>query len=792
MSEQKKGFEVDQDLINRLKNNVIGRKQKIDFQRTEILLRTYREYEGESKIIQRARFFEALLREKKIYIDENLFVGSMAEEFGSFYLYPEWNTEWLKKERDKFEIPEEYEEHVKEIFSEWDRRTVPVISEEFYKDLYDEDFSDYVRSGFVRNGCTNPAGVSNSNTQKVIEKGLLSIISEVKEKRRKLEINYKNKDKFDFYKAVEIVLNAVIEYAERYSVLARQKADEETDPSKKAHYEAIAEITSKVPRYPAETFREALQSHFFLHLAQEIEQVGCGYSNGFLGQVLEPYYRNDLKKGLLTKEEATYLLKHFFLKLNDISYYYGRAYEIANSGDTAQTISLGGYTSSGQDATGEVDLLILDAQYDLRLPQPPLAVIYHDRISKELIKKSVELVKTGIGMPQFMSADVLVERSLNAYGRYGATIEEARRSCVFGCVSTAITNKTAYLMGDSVNIAKAIELVLHNGKDPVSGIQIGPETGRLEEFTDFESVVQAFKTQLQNGVIAARRHSKIDTMIYSKYLQLPLRSALTDGSIEAGADIWNGGARYAATATVFGGGIDAANSLLVIKKLVFDDRAISLEKLVEALDADFEGYESLEKLISNVPKYGNDVGEDDEVVRTVYDLAYEAFRDTGNNYLDLDARPDAYSKSFHNYFGLQTGALPNGRHAGKALTDGSVSATPGTDLSGPTALLHSAVKAIDAVEYNSVHLNVKLNPDLFSKANGESLLIGLIDGFVRNGGNHIQFNCIDANVLKDAKLNPQNHRDLVVRVAGFSAFFTQLHEGIQDEIIARTEHSLTA
>jgi len=784
-------IKVNQELVNKLKNDVINRELKIDFQRTEILLDIYKEYEGYPAIIIRARFFERLLQEKKIYIDENLFVGSMASEFGAFYLYPEWNTEWLKKEK-KFEIPKEYEGHLKEIFAYWDKRSVPVRSEQKYEDLFGEDFNVLVQTGFVRNGCTNPAGVSNSNTEKVLEKGLEQVIREVSEKRKNLELTAENRAKFDFYEAVIIVLNALIQYAGRYASLARELAEKTDDAAKREHYLEIAKVCEQVPAKPARNFREAIQSHFFLHLGQEIEQVGCGYSNGFLGQVLEPYYQKDKSAGVLDAEQATYLLKHFFLKLNDISYYYGEAYDIANSGDTAQTISVGGYNAKGQDATGEVDSLVIDAQYDLRLPQPPLAVIYHDKLKPQFVQKCLDLVKTGIGMPQFMNADVLVERSLEAYARYGATIEDARRSCVYGCVSTAIANKTSYLMGDSINITKAFELALYNGVDPLSGERIGVETGDPESFDNFEQFFEAFEKQLDVGVKAARRHSRIDTLLYNEFLQLPFRSALTDGCIESGKDVWSDGSEFVATATVYGGGIDAANSLLAVKHLIYDEKKLTFGQLKEALDADFEGYDLIRKLCEKAPKYGNNVADDDAIVQRVYDVAYDSFLKAGKNYFGKEVKPDAYSKSFHNYFGLKTGALPTGRKARKALTDGSVSAMPGSDVNGPSALLASAAKVMDSVKYNSVHLNVKLNPVQLKSPEGNEALLSLIDGFMNQGGNHIQFNCVDANTLRDAKVHPENHRDLVVRVAGFSAFFTKLHVGIQDEIIARTEHSFSA
>ncbi len=779
---------VDNELIKKLRDQVVGRELKLDFQRTDILSEVYKEYEGYPQIIIRAKFLERLLKEKKIYIDDYAFVGNLAGEFGAFYLYPEWKNDWIKTE-DRFPIPEEKKQQVNELFDYWEKRSVPYRSFEVFEELYGEDYHKYSDTGFLTSA-QSPSGVSTLNYRRAIGEGLESLIAEAEENLSKLELSAENQEKFYFYKAVIIELKAVIEYAHRYSRLAEELAEKETDQDRKNELLTIAEVTKQVPGKGARNFREALQAHLFLHTTAQLEQVGCGYASGYLGQVFEPYYQKDKAEGKITEEEATYLLKHHFLKLNDISYYYGRDYDIMNSGDTAQTINIGGLTPDGRDATGDVDSFILDAQLDLRLPQPPLALVYHEKLKPEFVQKAVDLVKTGIGMPQFMNSDVLIERSLDAYGRYGADLKQARRTCVCGCVSTAIEGKTAYIMGPSVNIAKAVELALYNGVDPTTGIQVGPQTGEAENFKDYEEFYEAFKTQLDNGIKAARRYEKVNNFLFSEFLEVPYRSSLIEGSLERGKSIWKGGSLYTATATTYNGGVDAANSLIAIKELVYKNGTVTISELKKALDADFEGYEVLQRQLINVPKHGNAIPEVEEVVSRVYTDAFDAFQKEGNNYVGQYGKPDAYSKSMHNYFGRLTGALPTGKKKGAALTDGSVSAQPGTDVSGPTALVTSAALSVDSVAYNSTHLNVKVNPVTLKSEKGSAALISLINGFVKQGGNHIQFNCVDAETLKDAKLHPDKHRDLVVRVAGFSAYFTKLHEGIQDELIARTEHEL--
>lgn len=782
-------IKVNKEKIGELKDRVVNREQIIDYERLEFMQKVYEEYADYPPIILRARLFEYLLDHKKIFLDDNLIAGNLAGEFGAFYIYPEWRTDWLFND-NPFGIAEDKKALVDATDKYWKKHGLGFTVENGVKKKLGVNYRDYVKAGVFGDVTDAPSGVSISNFKRVVDEGLNSIIKEAKEKYAALDITLENKDKFDFYEAVIIELEAVVRYAKRYSELAKELAEKENDEDKKTQYLELAEICGRVPGEPARNFREALQSHFFAHLAVELEQVGCGSSQGFVGHVLEPYYQKDKEQGIIDEEEAVYLLQHFFIKLNDISYYYGERMALGQSGDTAQTISVGGYAPDGSDATTEVDYLILEAQKQLQLPQPPIALIYHDKLKPAFVNKAFELVRTGLGMPQFMNGNVLIQRSLDAYSRYGATIEDARSTAVYGCVSTAIPGKTAYLMEVSYNIAKAVELVLNNGKDPLTGLKVGVETGEPEKFERYEEFYSAFEKQAAYTIDIAHKSSKIYLQECAKTLQLPLRSALTDGCLEKGVDMWNDGAQFNATAFVYATGVDAANSLAAIKKLVYEDKTLTIEELKKALAVDFEGYEILLKQLQRAPKHGNNDPYAENIVKDVYKTVYDALQQSGPSYFGTYAKPDAYSKSTYNYYGLLTGATPNGRKARVALTDGSVSATPGTDEKGPSVLVTSAAYGQDTVKYNSTHLNVKLNPEQFRSEEGNQALQSLIKGYFGQDGNHIQFNCVDASVLKDARVHPEKHKDLVVRVAGFSAFFTKLHPGVQDEIIARTEHSL--
>jgi formate C-acetyltransferase len=344
------------------------------------------------------------------------------------------------------------------------------------------------------------------------------------------------------------------------------------------------------------------------------------------------------------------------------------------------------------------------------------------------------------------------------------------------------------------NLGKVLELTMNNGFDPRTKQQIGPKTGDPVTFKDFEELYAAFEKQLQFCEDTLRRAAWIASIMCAEYIPVTWRSILTKGCIETGTEVWAGGANYYTVAQIVVGGIDASNGLMAVKKLVYDDKKITMAELKKALAANFEGeYEKIGKMCYEAPKHGNDIPEVNRLTRRVYDSILAAFNnvDGGGNYIskDIKSTPDAYTKSVHNFMGLVTGALPTGKKAGVALTDGSLSAMPGTDVNGPTALVMSAAKSQDAIKYTATHMNMKLPPDQLKTRKGRENVLNLIKTYFDNEGYHVQFNVLDTNILRDAQKHPEKYRDLVVRVAGFSAFFTKLHPGVQNEIIARTEQS---
>ncbi|MGB5291531.1 MAG: pyruvate formate lyase family protein, partial [Lysobacterales bacterium] len=632
----------------------------------------------------------------------------------------------------------------------------------------------------------------NLNYPMVYQQGLASTIKDVEERMMALEMRLENTDKLYFYQASLIVMKAVIRWANRYAVLARKMAEKEKNETRKAELLAIAETCEWVPEHPARNLREAMQSHFFCHLAAELEQVGCGYSQAYLGQNLDPYFQADKAAGLIDYDDAVFMFKNLVVRLNEINYYYGEKVALQNSADLGQSITLAGYTEDGDDATAEMYYVILDACTYLSYPQPPLSCALTPKTPGKFLEKVLDCINTGVGMPQFVNADMMIKRALYLWGnteRNGALpLGKARRTCVGACVGSYIPYETGHPVEGQPNLGKVLELTLNNGFDPRTQKQVGPKSGDPEDFKDFEELYTAFEQQLQFCEDTLRRGAWIASMLNADFLPCTWRSVLTKGCIETGTETWKGGANYYTVAQISVGGVDAANGLMAVKHLVFDKKKLTMAELKKALAANFEGkYEKVHKMCyEDAPKYGNDIDEVDFMLRRVNNSVLHTFNnvDGGGNYISKDIKTslDQYTKSVHNLMGLVTGALPTGKKAGVALSDGSLSAMPGTDVNGATALVMSATKGNDPVKWCATHMNMKLPPDQLDTRQGRDAMLNIVRTLFANNGYHIKFNVLDTEKLRDAQKHPENYRDLVVRVAGFSAFFTQLHVGVQNEV----------
>jgi len=780
--------------VKRLRQTLFETKPKFSTERLRVLREVYAKTEGEPAAIRRAKVLSSLLREMTLYLDPdnlNLIVGNQTGSRVGMHPYPEYSAKWMGREGQfdtalgKADVSEDDVRLLKETSAYWGDRCILSRTKAIWREKRAgfPDRDKIVRAGIWNDAIAVPLGRVSVDYGKVVAKGLLSVIDEARTRLQQLEIgNAESLSQRSFLKAVIISCEGVIALGGRYADLARSLASKEQDPAKRKELEKVAEVCTRVPAYPARTFHEALQSFWFVHVAVLIEHCSDGITPGRFSQYIYPFLEKDLQNGSITEAEALELLQMVFIKLNETTKHWpGKGFE-QDMGTMAHNVNLGGLTPSGRDATNELDYMLLDTQLSLQLPQPTLSLQYHDKISERLLQKSMELVSTGVGMPAFFNADLNVQRLLTQ----GATLEDARNQAIIGCVECGFSHTAASMWGGSMNIPKLLEMALHDGVDPVTKMPLGAKTGGIEQFDSYEKLCAAIQKQIQWFLPAFFDFDNTGETLNGEIAPVPFTSALIDDCIKRGKDIFQGGARYTMNGVAPVGVVDLGDSLAAIKKLVYEEKRYTLAQVVEALDADFIGHESLREALLDVPKFGNDDEYPDGIVAEWYDYFYSEHQ-KNRDYLNGQVRPPALSITNHYALGRHVGATPNGRKAKATLADGSVSASPGMDKNGPTSLIKSATKVLDTTKYACGQLNMKFHPSSLETREGRRKLMALTKSYLDMGGHHIQFNVLKAETLRDAQKHPENYRDLVVRVAGFSTFFIHMDRTVQDEIIGRTE-----
>lgn len=777
--------------VRREKEELLSAPPQIDTERIEILLDVYQEPRIQPAVMRRATLFHRLCSEKTIYIDNNPIVGTLTQyKYGSYPL-PEEGCAWMER-TEEFALPRakvcltpEVRECINRAIKLWRDSNLFSLTREVAFQVYGVDIRTLSKCGVWVEAIPGGAGhLIVPDYPRVLNRGLRGILADIAEPESKLNtVAPEALERFYFYQAAKLALNGMMILAQRYAALAREMAKAEKNAERRRELETIAAVCYWVPANPARNFREAIQSFWFTMLGVWLERPSALNSPpATLTRSLYPFYQKDKEEGRITEEDAIELLQFLFLKINQLAYVLAPHAFRQNQGRLGQQLSLGGLTPEGNDATNELDWLVLEAQQRIRLPEPLVNLVYHDKLSEPFLLKCVELIRTGIGQPAFHNSRVAIERHLF---HHKMPPEVARPFVIAGCVQSSIAGYMDGYWETRFNVAKMVELALENGRDPLTGLQIGPQTGDADSFPTWDEFERAFVRQMEYFVPLTHNVSRTAWSLQRNF-PTPFGSSLVNDCIPLGKDVSDGGARYS-----FGdgvcpvGAVDAANSLAAIKKLVYEDRKITMSQLRRALAADFEGYEDILRLCLAAPKYGNDNDYADSIARDIYEMIYRLQSKT--DYLGRPVMPSAYSVAAHAAFGEFTGALPNGKRARKPLVDASVSAQGGTDRNGPTALAKSAAGIIDTVKYGSNHLNMKFHPSALKGQEGARKLLSLIKTYCDLGGYHVQFNCVSAETLRAAQLHPEEYKELIVRVAGFSAYFVTLDKDVQEDIIKRTE-----
>jgi len=587
--------------------------------------------------------------------------------------------------------------------------------------------------------------------------------------------------------AMSICCDAIMILGRRYADYARELAAKESDETRRAELLRIAANCDVVPANRPQTYWQAIQMYWFVHLCVTTElNPWDSYSPGRLYQHLNPFYQKDTSEGILDDEKAKELLECLWIKFNNQPAPPKVGITLKESGTYTDfaNINTGGITPNGEDGVNPVSYLILDCMDEMRLLQPSSNVQISRKTPQKFLKRACEISRQGWGQPAFYNTEEIIQELLNA----GKTIEDARKGGTSGCVETGAFGNEAYILTGYFNLPKILELTLNNGYDPVAKKQLGLKLGYAADFHSFEELLKAYKKQIHYFVDIKVEGSNIIESIYAKYMPVPFLSIITNDCIQKGKDYNAGGARYN-TSYLQGVGIGTiTDSLSAIKSHVYDKKDLDMPRLMEALHANFEGYEDVRHLLLNEsPKYGNDDDYADHIMREIFQY-YRACVTGRPNMRGGQYRVNMLPTTCHVYFGEVMEASPDGRLAHKPVSEG-ISPVQGSDTNGPTAVIRSAAK-MDHISTGGTLLNQKLTPSSVAGEKGLSHMADLIRAYFNLDGHHIQFNVIDRKVLLEAQKHPEEYKDLIVRVAGYSDHFRNLSRALQDEIIDRTEQAI--
>jgi pyruvate formate-lyase/glycerol dehydratase family glycyl radical enzyme len=782
------------DRVARLRQQSLEAVPTISTERAELITEFYAQNHGLiSEPVRRALAFQYLLEHKSIYIGEGeLIVGEKGPAPKAVPTYPELcchSLEDLDILDSREKIPYKVSPQARKVYEE---RILPFWKGKSMRDvLFREmtpEWKAAYEAGIFTEFMEQRAPGHTVLDDKIYHKGMLDFIEELHRSLAGLDFynDPQAYDKQEELRAMEIVARALIRFAERHAEKARQLATQTDDPQRKAELEQIAEICSWVPAHAPRNFWEALQYYWFVHLGVTIElNTWDSFCPGKLDHHLLPFYEKGLADGSLTRAKAEELLQCFWIKFNNQPAPPKVGVTAAESGtytDFAQ-INLGGVKPDGSDGVNEVTYLLLDVIEEMRLLQPSSSIQVSKKNPDAFIQRAGRIIRTGFGQPSVFNSDLIVQELV----RQGKSVSDARCGGSSGCVEVGAFGKENYNLTGYFNLPKILELTLNNGVDPRSGKQIGIQSGDPTQFKTFEELFDAFRRQMNHFIDIKVRGNQVVERLYANYMPAPFLSLLIDDCILHGKDYHNGGARYNTT-YIMGVGLGTiTDSLSALKYHVFDQQNLSMRELLQLLETNFQGNERKRlMLVNRTPRYGNDDDYADSLMRMVFEAYYQAIegrKNTKGGEYHINLLPT----TVHVYFGSVTGATPDGRKAGMPLSEG-ISPVQGADRRGPTAVVKSAAK-MDHARTGGTLLNQKFTPQLLQDEEGLTRLTHLIRTYFKLDGHHIQFNVVDAATLRAAQANPEQYRDLIVRVAGYSDYFCDLSKTLQDEIIARTEHT---
>lgn len=797
--------------VLKLKEKINPKSYVICTEKGRLLTESYKETERQPEVIRNAKAFANVLDNVPIFIEKGeLIVGNSVSKIGGIELtclggpWPREEIDALRTEG--FIVSEEDEREIEKMTTYWDknrkaRTDILNYDEKLWpfrlygpnptKRTREEIEAEGTLGGFAGCGWAVQPELGfvlvDVDHEKVLHEGLNAIIAEAEEEIKNL--SYGNPDalkKLFFLNGVIIAHKAIIRFAHRFADLATEMATEENDLARKKELEMIAGICRWVPANPARTFREAMQSFWFIYLALNPSNV---VAMGRFDQRMYPFYKKDKEAGVITDEEVLELFELLRVKVMSLVILGGKRLRERQAGMARwQNCTIGGVTSDGKDATNELSYLLLEAAFDCRTPHFTITLRVHEGTPEPLMLKALEVVKTGIGLPAFVG-----DRSYIDYLTSNKVpIEDARNYCLVGCLDAGIAGKSRCIF-PMFNIGTVYEYAMNNGVDLPSGEQVGPRTGEFESFETFDDFMNAFKEQLAYFIKLTTEEQNQLWASYPLFFPMPVYSSLMVDAIKVGKDFLD---RQVPFENLLGltpiGMINFVDAMAAVKKLVFEEKRYTAKELKVALTANWQGnrYAEMRKVFLAAPKYGNGDPYVDSIARELYQFWADTLMAIPT-YVGGTFKPTGISITAHGPGGAITGATPDGRYAGEVLADGTLSAVQGRDVNGPLALLKSAMST-NQVPFQSGLLNMKFHPSALETTEDLKKLSMMIRTYFKFGGKHIQFNVVNRDTLLNAQKRPEDYHDLIVRVAGFSTYFVRLTKTIQDDIISRTEYEKTA
>jgi len=785
------------DRTSQLRRQSLDAPPSISGERARLITEFYQANNGRYSVpVMRARAFHHLCREKTIHLGaDELIVGERGPRPKAVPTFPELTCHSVEDLRILNSRPKTWYRVDEETVRLYEEKVIPYWRGRSMRDrMFEElapEWKEAYHAGIFTEFMEQRAPGHTVLDGKIYSKGMEDFKRDIAQGVTNLDFlnDPEAYEKREALKSFEISCDAVILFAERHAALARELATKEAHPQRRAELLRIAEVCSRVPAHAPQDFHEALQYYWFCHLAVITELNGWdSFNPGHLDQHLLPFYKRGLAEGTLTPESARELLECFFIKFNNHPAPPKVGVTAAESGTYTDfaNINIGGLLADGTNGANEVSDMLLDIVDEMHLLQPSTNIQLSRKSPDAFFKHALRVVSRGYGFPSIFNADTVVQEQL----RQGKTLEDARAGGCSGCVEVGAFGKEAYILTGYFNLVKVLELVLHDGLDPRTGKQLGLQTGRPDSFQNFEQLFAAFRKQLHHFIEIKVRGSRLIERMYADDMPAPFLSVLIDDCILKGRDYNAGGARYNNTFIQMVGLGSITDCFSALRQFCFDGEqpapSMPLSQLVERLDRNLAGDEVLrQRLVNRTHKYGNDDNYADDLMLEVFNACFE----------EVDGRPDARGGRYrvemlpttcHVYFGSVTGAMPDGRLAGLPLSEG-ISPVQGADRHGPTAVFKSAAK-MDHVKTGGTLLNLKFTPGLVATEEGLDKWAHLVRSYFKMDGHHVQFNVVTAATLRKAQAQPEQHRDLIVRVAGYSDYFCDLSTELQEEIIARTEH----